>query len=363
MLTLVLPTYKETESLPIILPEIEAALRGQEFEVIIVDDDSPDGTAAVARGLIAKYPWLRVIRRVGRRGLSSAVIEGWLAGRGDVLAVADADGQHDLSILPALAKDCADGAAVAIGSRYVAGGSTGTWGGSRLALSQAATWLTGLLCPSPVTDPMSGFFAVRRDAFEAAVHGLRPKGFKLLMEVLVHLPKGARLAERPYTFRERRAGVSKMSLRVEVEFLESLYDLTVGRVFPLILVKYLLVGALGIVVNLAAFRLVSAFWPATLQPTYLGATTALLIAIEASILFNFLLNNVWTFKRTQLKGLGLLWGLVTYHAACALGALANTAVSTLLLLRGYHELSALIAGAGLAAAWNYTMSRMLTWKD
>lgn len=363
MLTLVLPTYNETESLPIVLPEIAAALKGSDFEVIIVDDDSPDGTAAFARGLITQYPWLRVVERVGRRGLSSAVIEGWLAGRGDVLAVADADGQHDLSILPQLVQAVEQGAAVAIGSRYTEGGSTGTWGGSRLALSKTATTLTGLLCPSPVTDPMSGFFAVSRQAFDKVVHTLRPKGFKLLMEVLVHLPKEARLAERPYTFRERRAGTSKMSLRVEVEFLESLYDLTIGRVFPLILVKYLAVGALGVLVNLATFRLVSTLRPDTLQPTYLGATTALLLAIEASILFNFLLNNLWTFKRARLKGLALLRGLVTYHAACALGALANTAVSTLLLLRGYDELFALVVGAGLAAAWNYTMSRMITWRD
>ncbi len=363
MLTLVLPTYNETESLPIVLPEIASALKGHDFEVIIVDDDSPDGTAAFARSLIVQYPWLRVVERIGRRGLSSAVIEGWLAGRGNVLAVADADGQHDLSILPQLVQAVEQGAAVAIGSRYTEGGSTGTWGGSRLALSKMATTLTGLLCPSPVTDPMSGFFAVSRQAFDAVVHTLRPKGFKLLMEVLVHLPKEARLAERPYTFRERRAGTSKMSLRVEVEFLESLYDLTVGRVFPLILVKYLAVGALGILVNLATFRLVSILWPETLQPTYLGATTALLFAIEASILFNFLLNNLWTFKKARLKGWSLLRGLITYHAACALGALANTAVSTLLLLRGYHELFALVVGAGLAAAWNYTMSRMITWKD
>lgn len=363
MITLVLPTYNETESLPIVLPEIAAALKGRDFEVIIVDDNSPDGTAAFARGLISQYPWLRVMRRVGRRGLSSAVIEGWLAGQGDVLAVADADGQHDLAILPQLVDAAEQGAAVAIGSRYTEGGSTGSWGGNRLALSKAATTLTGWLCPIPVTDPMSGFFAVRRDAFEGVVGQLRPKGFKLLMEVLVHLPKGARLAERPYTFRERRAGTSKMSLRVEVEFLESLYDLTVGRIIPLILVKYCLVGTLGVLVNLATFRVAGLLWPHTLQPTYLGATTALIIAIEASILVNFLLNNVWTFRRARLKGWAFLRGLVTYHGACLLGALANTAVSTLLLLRGYHELFALGIGAGLAAAWNYTMSRLITWRD
>ncbi len=363
MITLVLPTYNETESLPIILPEIAKALAGHEFEVIIVDDDSPDGTAALARTMGDQYPWLRVIQRVGRRGLSSAVIEGWLAGRGDVLAVADADGQHDLAILPALAAAVTEGAAVAIGSRYTDGGSTGTWGGSRLMLSRLATKLTNLFCPSPVTDPMSGFFVLSRSAFEGVMHKLRPKGFKLLMEILVHLPKSARLAERPYTFRERRAGTSKMSLKVEVEFLESLYDLTIGRIFPLLLLKYCVVGALGILVNLLTFRLLVQFFPVTAQPGWLGATTALLWATEAAILFNFLLNNVWTFRSARLKGLQLVRGLITYHAACALGAFANTAASTLLILRGFNEITALAIGAAMAAAWNYTMSRMLTWRE
>ena len=394
MLSLILPTYNEAENLPILLPKIAEALRNIPHEVIIVDDDSPDGTWDIAHRFADQYPNLHIIRRIGRRGLSSAVVEGFLAANGNILAVADADGQHDLSLLPqfyeavvgSLPRDLSGEALlagrsldegwakseasavgrtpvdIAIGSRYIEGGSVVGWDERRYALSRIATHLAMLLCRVEVRDPMSGFFAIRRQTFEHVLSRLNPKGFKILLDILVHVPKTTTVREIPFTFGKRLHGESKLSRRVQIEFLEYLYDVTFGRYIPLTFLKYCIVGALGVIVHLTAYLLIRTML-AERVVSLAGFSVSILVAVETAILFNFTLNNLWTFSHARLHGLRAFFGFLKFNAACAIGALANYGVSAFLFSRGWHEILSVAIGAFVGIFWNYTMNRLITWRE
>lgn len=216
MLSLILPTYNEASNLPELIDEIEEAMYGVPFEVIVVDDDSLDRTWETAESI---GNFVRVIRRVGRRGLSSAVVEGFQAAEGDVLAVMDSDGQHDPCVLPYLYGEVKRGAAVAIGSRYVPGGSVEGFAKPRHFMSRVATILAWLVTPMRVQDPMSGFFAIDRNVFQSCASALRPRGFKILLEILAHLPRYSHIVEVPLEFRKRRSGESKLDASVQRAYL------------------------------------------------------------------------------------------------------------------------------------------------
>lgn len=230
MLSLILPTYNEAENLPELLAEIEGAMGEIPFEIIVVDDDSPDRTWEVAQRLAQEKSFLHVLRRVGRRGLSSAVLDGFRMARGDILAVMDSDGQHDPRLLPHLYGAVRrENAGIAIGSRYVPGGSVEGWARARHAASYIATGLAWLVCPRRVRDPMSGFFALDRRTFAALETRVHPRGFKILLEFLALLPPGARVAEAPLAFRLRRRGESKLNARVEAQYLLQICSLLLRR--------------------------------------------------------------------------------------------------------------------------------------
>lgn len=230
VLSLVLPSYNEGKNIPLLLPRIAKALEGMPYEVIVVDDDSPDRTWEIAEGLAAQYP-VRVLRRVGRHGLSSAVLEGFAMAKGTVLGVMDADGQHDEGILPALYRDVVERGGVAVGSRYVAGGGIHEqWSANRRFLSKAATWLTRIACNVTVSDPMSGFFLLSRDLYLREQSRLNPKGFKILLEILAGLPADTSVSEVPFRFRVREHGESKLTLKVQWHFLAQLLRLWWVRV-------------------------------------------------------------------------------------------------------------------------------------
>ncbi len=362
MLSLVFPTYKESESLPVVLPKVKAALRDIPHEIIIVDDDSPDRTWAVAQDLAEADSSIRVIRRVGRRGLSSAVIEGWLSARGDVLAVADADGQHDLSILPQLYQSVKNTDGIAIGSRYAEGGSVGQWDERRATLSRIATRLAIRLCKVKVKDPMSGFFAIDVRLFQQIFRHLNPKGFKILLDVLIHVPPQVPVEEVPFTFGVREKGESKLSRRVQLEFLEHLYDATVGNVIPLTLVKYCIVGLAGVAVNVGVYMSLSRIVYGEAAAGIEGFSFPFIAGMEAAIVFNFLLNNSWTFSAAKLKGERAILGFLIFNFACLFGALANYAVANQLQAQNLGLILSVMAGAFVGMVWNYTMSRLLTWR-
>ncbi len=361
MISLILPTFKEAQNIPVLVPKALEALKGHKAEIIIVDDNSPDRTWDVARALAVQHPEVRVIRRIGRRGLSSAVIEGFLAASGDILMVMDADGQHDLHLLPKLAEAVQAGSDIAIGSRYVSGGSVGEWDERRFALSRMATNMAKGLCKVQVADPMSGFFALNRKTFELALPNLNPKGFKILLDLLVHAPAGSTAKELPFTFSQRLHGESKLSRRVQLEFLEYLYDVTLGRYIPMTLVKYALVGLLGVLIHLTVYIAAETLLPAT-SLDVLGFRLPLVLGIESAIVFNFFLNNAWTFKEARLRGMAAFGGFCTFNIACLFGALANYPVTQHLLAQGVPTLPGVAMGAFVGMIWNYTMSRMLTWR-
>lgn len=228
MLSLVLPTYNESANIVGVLSRLDGILRAVPHEILVIDDDSPDRTWEMAERCAIQG--LRVVRRIGRKGLSSAIVEGFSLATGDVLAVMDADGQHDASVLPRLCEIARDTGGLAVGSRYVPGGSVGEWNQQRHLLSRLATRLSGLACRVRVRDPMSGFFAIDRALYQAIAPRLQPSGFKMLLELLAAVPRSTPVTEVPYTFGLRTQGVSKLSARVQWQFLCQLVRLTVRRV-------------------------------------------------------------------------------------------------------------------------------------
>lgn len=229
VLSLVLPTYNEAANLPILLERLSQAGLSA-YEVIVVDDDSPDHTWETAQRLTASYPQLRVIRRIGRRGLASAVTEGFAIAGGDVLAVMDSDLQHDPSVLTELHAAIERGADIAVASRYREGGSVGDWVKGRRFLSKASTAVSRWLSPPGITDPLSGFFAVRSSSYNAVAHRIRPAGFKILLEILAALPRTAHTAEVPLHFLQRHHGESKLSARVGMAFILQVLRLSARRI-------------------------------------------------------------------------------------------------------------------------------------
>ncbi len=227
-LSLILPTYNEAKNLPELLKRVAGSLTPH--EVIVVDDDSPDGTWKVAEDLQKTYSWLRVLRRVGRKGLSSAVVEGCDLATGDILLVMDSDMQHDPSLINAVAQKIADGAVISVASRYRPGGSVGEWVHGRRWLSKFGTWIAQKLPNVETTDPMSGFFAVQADAYKKARPFLKPEGFKILFELLAALPRGTTIAEVSLQFQPRLHGESKLSLLVQLQFLKQALRIGLRRI-------------------------------------------------------------------------------------------------------------------------------------
>lgn len=357
-LSLIIPTYNEAQNLPVLLSRLEAVLEGTEKEVIVVDDDSPDQTWRVAKELTTRYPWLRVLRRLDEKGLSSAVLAGFAVAEGDLLGVMDADLQHDESILPGLIEALtSDQASIAIGSRKAEGGKIENWSFMRRFGSWVATRMTHFTLRQPVKDPMSGFFLITRKVYQNHKAQINPRGFKILLEFVVRA-KNVAVVEIGYTFRGRIYGESKLSSGVIIDYLKALYDLSpFGALIPTRFVKYALVGASGLLVSYLALLL---FY----QGFGFARSWAVAAAIELSILTNYVLNNIWTFQDVQLKfPWAFLRGLATFQAICLSGALINQAMA--LWLNEPFGLNLYVANAlgyVVAAIWNYVINVKVTWR-
>jgi dolichol-phosphate mannosyltransferase len=356
ILTIVVPCFNEAPNVVPMVQRLEAALPGIAWEAIFVDDDSPDGTAAIAKGLAERDSRIRCIRRIGRRGLASACIEGMMASSATYVAVIDGDLQHDESVLPlmldALRTESAD---VAIGSRHVAGG-TASEGFSplRRKISEGGTALAAMILPVPVADPMSGYFMLRRSLFETLVPRLTGRGFKILLDILLSADRKLRVAEIPYVFRARVAGVSKLDTAVLLEFVALLLDKTLGGLLPLRFLSFAIVGGLGILVHLAVLSIAIRFLPFTS-----AQWTAAIVAMTV----NFWLNNRITYRDVKLRGPALWRGLALFYVVCGLGAAANVGVANLLLRDGVAAWKlAGAAGALLTGVWNYAVSSTLVWR-
>ena len=356
-LTVVVPTWNERDNVAPLVAALDAALPGIAWEALFVDDDSRDGTGARAVEIARRDPRVRCLRRVGRRGLSSAVIEGVLASTSPFVAVMDADFQHDEALLAPMLRRLREGDLdLVVGSRYAAGGSTGDWSAARLRMSRFAGRLSRMLVGGELTDPMSGFFMVRREAFEAAVPDLSALGYKILLDLFASSPRTLRFAEMPYTFRERRAGESKLDNLVMIEFAMLLADkLCLGLIPPKFLV-YSAIGALGLAVHAAVLVLMRELAAADFADAQIVAT---LVAIAS----NFFVNNAVTHREQKLEGIGLVWGLLGFTLVCGIGALANIGVAEMFREGGGDWLVSGLAGAALGAVWNFAVSARLVWSE
>jgi dolichol-phosphate mannosyltransferase len=353
-LSIVVPTFNESQNIKELLRRIEATLGMTGWEIIFVDDDSPDGTAAVVRDIAQADPRVRCLQRVGRRGLSSACIEGLLAASAPTLAVMDADLQHDEAILPNMLTEIEGGADVVIGTRYAAGGSTGDWNESRKAMSQLATTASRLILKQPVSDPMSGFFMLQRKVLESTVHHLSGLGFKILLDILATATQPLRVTEVPYRFRDRIAGESKLDEMVVWEYVMLLADKTIGRYIPVRFLTFSIIGGIGIFVHMAVLSSV-------LHGLNVGFTIAQSVATGTAMTFNFALNNVLTYRDSRLRGVAWFKGLVSFVLACSLGALANVGIASYLFENRTQWVVASLAGILVGAVWNYAVSQIYTW--
>lgn len=355
-ISVVVPTFNESENAPLLIGKIAEVFHGVQWEVIVVDDDSPDGTADVVREIAQKDPRVRVIQRVGRRGLSSACIEGMLSSSSPFVAVIDADLQHDETLLPkmldALKTEQLD---IVVGSRYIAGGGIGEWDASRARISRVATDLARILVKGDLKDPMSGFFMLRSDVLQDIVRNLSGQGFKILLDLFASSERPLRFKELPYKFRTRQFGESKLDHLVIWEYLTLIMDKLIGKWVPIRFVMFALIGGIGVVLHLIALRIA------------LSAGTefepAQIIATLIAIFSNFTLNNFLTYRDRRLRGARFLWGLVSFTLVCGAGAVANVGIASALFSRHHQWLLAGLSGAFIGAVWNYAVSSIVTWPN
>jgi dolichol-phosphate mannosyltransferase len=356
-LSIVVPCYREQPNVRPMVDRIAAALPGVAWEIIFVDDNSPDGTAEAARAIARLDPRVRCIRRIGRRGLSTAVIEGALSSSADFVAVMDGDLQHDQTVLPAmLAKLRADAADIVIGSRHALGGSSeGLSSATRHRISNLGISIAQYVLPMRITDPMSGFFMMPRASFEQIAPRLSGQGFKILLDLILSAPKKLRVLEIPCQFHRREAGESKLDALVMIQFGSLLLDKSLRGYVPMRFVAFAAVGALGMIVNLAALWAGRAFGMHFIQAEVLATILAML--------FNFQLNNRLTYRTLRLRGPRLVRGLVLFMLVCGLGAVANVGIATALFSHEAHNgLAAAAIGAAIGVVWNYAVSSTLVWR-
>ena len=355
-LAVVIPTYKELANVAPLLSALHSALAGINYEIIFVDDHSPDGTARVVRDIARQDPRVRCLLRVGRRGLSSAVVEGALSTSADYVGVMDADLQHDERLLQdMLAELRADRADVVVASRYVGGGSVGKWSRARAWMSQFATRLSRLVLRQELQDPMSGFFMTRRELFEEAVPKLSAEGYKILVDFLASSPRTLRCRELPYTFRQRLYGESKLDSLVLWEYGMLLADKLVGHIIPPRFLLFGFVGGTGVVVHFAVLTLLHKLLQAGFDLSQAGAT---IVAMTT----NFMLNNWLTYRDKRLRGRQWWLGLASFYLVCGIGAVSNVGVASVLFERQYVWWFAGLAGILVGTVFNFAMTSVFTWR-
>jgi len=354
-LSIIIPTYNEASSLTPLVENLHQVLAGYSYEVIFVDDNSPDGTAELAQALAARYP-VRVLVRRDKRGLASAVVDGLGEAQGEVVGVMDADLQHPPEVIPELVKEIQNGADIAIASRYIKGGGWQNLSLIRRAISKGAILIAHLLLPSTrqVSDPMSGFFLFKK----AVVAGttLKPTGYKILLEILT-LGKFEKIAEVPYSFQARRLGASKLGARQQIDYLKHVFSLMRRKGELLRFIKFCLVGASGILVNMGLLWLLT-------ELAGLFYLLSAAISIETSIITNFILNDRFTFPDRRSPGAGhFLRRLLKFNIVSLAGLGINLGVLWLLTsVLGIYYLLSNLCGIAAATLWNYLANIGWTWR-
>ena len=327
------------------------------WEVIFVDDNSPDGTAERIREISRRDRRVRRLQRIGRRGLTTACIEGALATSAPYIAIMDADMQHDEKLLPQmLAILKSEPVDLVVGSRHVAGGGIGEWDAGRAKMSTVAARLSRIICKAEIADPMSGFFMLRREVLEAVLRRLSGQGFKILLDILASSPRPLRFRELPYEFRERQHGESKLDTRVAWEYMMLIADKLFGHIVPVRFALFAFVGGIGLFIHMAVLWFALTVLGAAFDP---AQASAAVVAMTS----NFFINNFFTYRDRRLRGLGLLRGLVTFYAICALGTVANVGIAGYVFTRNEVWWLAGLAGVAVGSVWNYAVSSVFTWKQ
>jgi dolichol-phosphate mannosyltransferase len=356
-LSIVVPTFNERENIPRLVDTLRAALPDIAWELIVVDDNSPDGTAEIAKRIGASDSRIRCIRRVGRRGLAGACLEGILASQAQYVAVMDGDLQHDERLLlPMLQLLRHQSANVVIATRYADGGSAAGLSSLRAWGSRLATKLAHRLLKLKLSDPMSGFFMLGRDLVERIAPRLSTQGFKVLLDIVVTAGDGLRIVELPYTFRQRLHGQSKLDAGVALEYVGLLLAKATDDLVSLRFALFCLVGAIGIGVHFVALSVgydlfgIEFVWAQTL-------------AMMVAIVSNFAINNALTYRDRRLSGLTFFSGLARFYLVSMAGLVSNIGVSDWLFVSAQKWWVAGLAGAVIGVVWNYVVASQFVWRS
>lgn len=355
-ITVVVPTYNERGNVAGIVADVRRSLAGERWELIFVDDDSPDGTGAEIDRLAAQDGRVRRLRRIGRRGLASACIEGALASTAPHVAVMDGDGQHDpalLAVMLVTARERSCDAVVA--SRGGSAGREEFRGAFRRWLTRSGNAVARWLVDGQASDPLSGYFLVRREVFDRRASTLYGQGFKVLLDLLSAAPEPLRIVEVPATLRPRGSGASKIGVGVGMDAVLLLAYRLAGRVMSPRFAMYCAVGLTGVGVHLAVLQASfgvfgDRFVPAQALATWVAMTS------------NFFLNNVTTFADRRLRGPALWRGLASFYLTCAAGAVISVAVGDLIHATRAPLWLAGVGGALAAAVWNFSLNAAVTWR-
>jgi len=356
-LSVVVPTFKERANVPLLVEKLAQTLPGVDWEVIFVDDNSPDGTAAAARAIGATDYRVRCIRRIGRRGLAGACIEGMLASQARYVAVMDADLQHDERLLTGMLEKLRGDTDLAVASRYVAGGSAaGLSSAGREHASRLSTVLAQRLLGVTLSDPMSGFFMIRRERFEELAPRLTTQGFKILLDIAATARGTLRIAELPLVFAERQHGESKLDTRVALDFIALIIAKLTNDAVSFRFLLFCLVGLTGIAIHMATLQF-------ALGVMALGFGAAQTVATMAAITWNFVLNNMFTYRDQRLAGVQFVTGLIRFQLICAVGAISNVGIASVIYERDPNWWVAGLGGALMGAVWNYVVSAAFVWRQ
>jgi dolichol-phosphate mannosyltransferase len=356
-LTVVSPTFNERANVRALVEKLRAALHGVEWEIIFVDDNSPDGTAEEVKALAALDPRVHCLKRVGRRGLAGAVLEGAMASAAPYVAVIDADLQHDETILPAMLAKLRGGSTdLVIATRYLEpeGLSQGL-SATRQQGSRLATWMSRMVLKTDVSDPVSGFFMARREVWDRAAPKLSTEGFKVLFDIIASHPGPLRIEEVPYRFRDRLAGASKLDSHVVVDYLGLILTKATNDIVPSRAILFGFVGLIGVAINLLAVFVI--------RRTMIGLPFAWAEFLAAFIAMtsNYVINNAVTYRDRRKRGLALITGYLRFCLACGAGLFVNVAVASFLHDRLHATLASVAMGAAFGAVWNYVTTALAVW--
>jgi dolichol-phosphate mannosyltransferase len=354
-LSIIVPTFNERTNVPLLVERLERLLAAYDWEVVFVDDNSPDGTAAAARAIGEGDSRVRCIRRIGRRGLAGACLEGMLASQARYVAVMDADLQHDESLLLNMLEHLRGARAdLVVASRYLQGGSAAGLSKQRSRVSRGSNAVVRLLLGIDLTDPMSGYFMIRRDTFETLAPSLSSQGFKILLDIVATGRGSLRIIELPTIFRERRHGESKLDSKIALDFAALVVAKLTNDAVSVRFLMFSLVGLSGVGIHMAILSLVLL--------TSSGFAIAQSIAAIGAMTWNFILNNLFTYRDERLSGWRFLTGLIRFQLICSIGAVANVGLAIFIYSSTNIWWLAGLGGVLIGAVWNYAVTSAFVWR-